>query len=334
MVRDWRPILMVASAGSIAQSTTRNQKSWFTGGLSYSDSTYYYRAMYNIDAVEHGGGDISVDFLWIGAGGGGGTSLLNADYATGSGGGAGMVLQGVDLIVGRERYLYSPGAGGAAMTSGGPSYVFTDFRGKAGSYLSLNGFDLGGQGSAGGFGSRIGAGGSSLRGSGGGTGTNSAAGASGGLYGNAGGSGGSSGFGSSAGGGGAGAPGNSPGSNYNQGANGGDGITNTIINEFALATGLIPSVFSSNYYVAGGGGGGSTNAITGNSSVSSGGKGGGGNGGAVISGIEYAAQPAIQYQGSGGGGAGSPVATSANTLGGNGARGMFIFRYLKSKAYS
>jgi hypothetical protein len=271
-----------------------------SGGTSYSDSTYYYRAFTSGTSNLIVNYPITADYLLVAGGGGGGSG--NA-----AGGGAGGLIELTSQSIPAATYSISIGSGGngAANTSqfgsdGQSSTAFgkTAIGGGGGGWDDQNGRS---GGSGGGGADNPGAtGGSGLQ-----------PGSASGGYGNRGGncsepsSNGGGGGGGGAGGAGADVVNNNidPNQHY-----GGIGRTSTLINAIGSVTGL-GHLSSSNYYFAGGGSG----SYKGNGQVVPAVAGGGG------------ASGSNGLSNTGGGGGGITSGT-----GGSGGSGVFVIRYTKA----
>ena len=293
--------------GIAAEGTNPAPKA--TGGVLYSDSTYYYH-VFGSTGTFTPLQSISADILVV-AGGGGGAG--GGDEPSG-GGGAGGLLTFTSQSLTATGYTCTVGGGG---TAGGYSFKGSD--GGASQFGALTAAAGGGAGGwkngAGGIGNAGGSGG-------GGSGWASPSQRSGGQaspsgQGNAGGAGTTGGvpYGSG-GGGGAGAVGQDANTGSTGGGNGGIGATSTFINAIGAATGAGQYV-SNNYYFAGGGGGGSFG------SGARAGLGGYGGGGAGVAVDTTTGTPGTANTGGGAG------ASAGNISGAAGGSGIIVVRYAK-----
>lgn len=268
-----------------------------TGGIQYSDSTYFYSAFTSSDTFKVSGGTLKADILVIGGGGGGGLG----DIVGGGGGGAGAINYKPSQSLNSASYFIQIGAGGAKNSNG----IDTSFFGGSIIFDALGG----------GNGASVGTGSNGLPASSGGSG----GGASGfilgpasgnGPYTNAGG--GSNNYYIGGGGGGSGSAGAF--GTYYSFASGGSGT-------FDFSSWLSATNLGVSGYIAAGGGGG-VGFSTGSSYGGEGAAGGGGYGGTAS---YYPNGNGYTNTGSGGGGGGYWQATGS--LGGS---GLVIVRYLKS----
>jgi hypothetical protein len=266
-----------------------------TGGVIYSDSTYYYH-VFGSTGVFTPTSSLTVDSLTIAGGGGGGKA--------GGGAGAGSIIHNTSMSLSATGYPITIGAGGNGATSRGSS-------GSNGNVSTFNGISATGggggasnstnNGSAGGSGG----GGVNVGGTGGAANAGTLNGGTG--YVNVGGT---SNSGIGAGGGGAGQAGQVQTASI--GGLGGNGLTT--FTSWGSATG-VGQFFDGVYYIAGGGAGYSD-------TVARGGYGGGG-----ASGIDTN-NGSNGLTNTGGGAGASRDAGGGN--GGNGGSGVVIIRYLKA----
>jgi hypothetical protein len=280
-----------------------------TGGVIYSDATYFYHA-FPTSGTFTPTQSISCDYIVIGGGGGGGGIV-------GGGGGAGQVASYTSQSLSATGYAVTIGAGGTS-----PAIATLGTNGTSTTFASNTAIGGGGGGA---YNGQNGANGASGGGGGGSEPANANAAGGTGTAGFNGGAGTGFGIGSTyAGGGGGGAGGVGANAvqpsggvdNSSIAGNGGIGATSSLINAIALATGY-GQYNAGNYYIAAGGGGASGNALT---NIGFGGIGGGGNGGANEPGTR--GTNGLANTGSGGGGA-------RDNLGGNGAAGLVVIRYAK-----
>jgi hypothetical protein len=286
----------VSLYGILAEGVSPAPKA--TGGAIYSDSLYYYH-VFASTGVFTPSTSITADVLQTAGGGGGG----GAQYE-GGGGGAGGVLAFASQSLTATNYAVTVGAGGP-----GGANASRGTNGNNSQFASLTASVGGGSG-----GNRNSPNGASGGSGGGGTynggtagGNTSGQGFAGGAYVGGGGEG--------AGGGGAGAAGSNNTANVKAG-DGGAGLS-TVTNWGSLSNLSTNAGIGVNGFIAGGGGGGANGAPN---IIGTGGSGGGGNGNVSGAGVN-----AVSFTGSGGGGAGG----SASAVGGNGASGVVIVRYLK-----
>ena len=280
-----------------------------TGGVIYSDATYFYHA-FPTSGTFTPTQSISCDYIIIGGGGGGGGIV-------GGGGGAGQVASYTSQSLSATGYAVTIGGGGTS-----PAIATLGTNGTSTTFASNTAIGGGGGGA---YNGQNGANGASGGGGGGSEPANANAAGGTGTAGFNGGAGTGFGIGATyAGGGGGGAGG--VGANAVQpsggvdsssiAGNGGIGATSSLINAISLTTGY-GQYNAGNYYIAAGGGGASGNALT---NIGFGGIGGGGNGGANEPGTR--GTNGLVNTGSGGGGA-------RDNLGGNGAAGLVVIRYAK-----
>lgn len=289
-----------------------------TGGVIYSDSTYYYHvfpASGTFTALQ----SLTVDSLVIaGGGGGGGTgwNVSNGDTYGAAGGGAGGLLVNTSQSLTSGAYTITIGAGGAGGVGGGPNT--SSGQGTSGSNSLFGGLVTATGGGGGGYDTGP-HGSNGLSGGSGGGGAPAYLAGTWGMGGSAspsgqGYAGGNAGTQGGGGGGGSGSVGS------NGTTNGGDGGSGTLLSVWSSATGT----GKSGYYAGGGGG---SKYVPGATS-GSGGSGGGGAGAATVS---SNGNSGSTNTGGGGGGAGGTngVTVSGPWSGGNGGSGLVIIRYAK-----
>ena len=284
-----------------------------SGGVVYSDSSYYYSVFLGgTTTFTVGIAPLNVDLIVIGGGGGAGTA------AGGGGGAGGVVIRSGMLTTGSYTAVVGTGGAGAASDGGiGVSGVNSTFDtitafGGGGGHHGGDGL-TGGSGGGSGYGATAVFGAATQTSNGGGTG-----------YGfNGGSSTGRTGSGSPypcGGGGGAGGVGGSV--SGTTGGPGGIGITNALINAIAAATG-IGELSGGNYYLAGGGGGSRDSALV------AGGLGGGGKGGTVVTANANVATDGLDNYGAGGGGGDVDPGGYPPVRAGRGGDGLIVVRYAK-----
>jgi hypothetical protein len=286
----------IAAEGSTAKAT---------GGVIYSDSTYYYH-VFGSTGVFTPSTSLTADILCVAGGGAGGNDA-------GAGGGAGGVIYFTNQSLTATNYTCTVGAGGASSNTlsagiSGSNSTFTGLTAAVGGGGGTTSAGVAGAGGSGGGGGRntYQTGGATTQ-----TGTGATA-----YHGFAGGN--STAAAYPAGGGGAGAVGGNSASLIS--GNGGNG-TSAYSSSFSAATGIGQNV-NGTYYLAGGGGGGA------NSSNGSGTGGyGGGGAGAPYDAAGLGIKGTANTGGGGGGGGGGYGITTNAAAGGS---GIIVVRYLKA----
>lgn len=267
-----------------------------TGGMIYSDSTYYYHAFTGSGTFTPNR-NLTADILVVAGGGGAGSR------GGGGGGAGGLQAFTSQSLTSGTTYACTVGAGGSAGTSSAGQSGTAGGNSQFGALTAATGGGYGaGENAAGGAG-----------GSGGGSGAGSASAGGTGSQGSNGGT-------ASVNAGGGGGGNTAVGSNATTTTGGNGGAGSSTYSSWLSATGYGQNV-SGTWYIAGGGGGGTEYAGY------SGGTGGNGGGGA--GGLTYVSTGNAGSANTGGGGGGGGAGAGVGYAGAAGGSGIIIVRYAK-----
>jgi hypothetical protein len=129
---------------SPVNSNTTPQDPVLTGGVRYSDSTYYYQTFTSSDTLQISGGSVTGDFLIIGSGG----SDYNYDGQTTGGAGAGGVLYVPNVTLNPQTLPILVGAGGKGQGNNSSADIYTAWGGAVSTPYAV-GVASGGSGAGG-----------------------------------------------------------------------------------------------------------------------------------------------------------------------------------------